>query len=123
MFSKVEDLQGVLQVLINLHDRGLVAAAVTVIGSREYRDDISVLTPVVTFHDQLMGSGNQSKAIVMVESLADVLAEGVTSTSGTDSPTASVIGITPKQIAHGSLVGHLLDSVERTDVVQRVDAR
>lgn len=108
---------------VNLHDRGLVAAAVTVIGSREYRDDISVLTPVVALHDQLMGSGDQRQTVVVVESLADVLAESVTSTSGTDSPTASVIGITPKQIAHGSLVGHLLDSVERTDVVQRVDAR
>lgn len=116
-------LQGVLQMLVNFHDCGLVAAAVTVIGSREYCDDISVLAPVVSLHDQLMGSGDQCQTVVVVESLTDVLAESVTSTSGTDSPTASVVGITPKQIAHGSFVGYLLDSVERTDVVQCVDAR
>ena len=109
--------------LVNLHDCGLVAAAVAVIRCGEYRNNVSVLTPVVAFHDQLMGSGNQSKAIVMIESLADVLAEGVAGTSGTYSPTASVVGVTPQQIAHGTLVGHLLDSVERTNVIQCVDAR
>lgn len=116
-------LQSVFQMLVNFHDCGLVAATVTVIGSREYCDDISVLTPVVALHNQLMGSGDQCQTVVVVESLTDVLAESVTSTSGTDSPTASVIRITPKQIAHGSLMGYLLDSVERADVVQCVDAR
>jgi hypothetical protein len=115
--------QGVFQMFVNLHDCGLIAAAVTVIGSREYRDDVSVLTPVVTFHDQLMGASDQRQTVVVVEGLADVLTESVASTSGAYSPTTSVVGITPEQIAHGTLVGHLLDSVERTDVVERVDAR
>lgn len=108
---------------VNLHDCGLVSAAVTVIGSREYRDDVSVLTPVVTFHDQLMGTSDQRQTVVVVKSLADVLAESVASTSGAYSPTASVIGITPKQIAHGTLMGYLLDSVECANVVECVDAR
>lgn len=109
--------------LINLHDCGLVAATVTVIRCGKYRDNVSVLAPVVALHDQLMGSGDQGQAVVVVESLADVLSEGVASTSGAYSPTASVVGVTPEQIAHGALVGHFLDSVESADVVEGIDAR
>lgn len=34
-----------------------------------------------------------------------------------------VVGITPQQIAHGSLMRHLLQAVQRADVVERVDRR
>ncbi len=58
----------------------------------------------------------------MIEGFRDVLAERVTRTTRRDTPTAAIIRIRPEQIAHGSFVGHLLDSVEGADVVERVDA-
>ena len=58
----------------------------------------------------------------MVEGLGDVLAEGVSCASGRDAPAPAVVGVGPEQVAHGALVGHLLKAVQRTDVVQGVDA-
>lgn len=51
------------------------------------------------------------------------MSEGVTRTSGRNSPTATIIRITPKQIAHGPLVGHFLNTVKGSDVVESVDRR
>ena len=52
---------------INLHDGSLVAAAVTVVGGTEYGDDVPILTPIVALHDQLMRSGDQCQAVIVVE--------------------------------------------------------
>ena len=48
--------QCILQMLINLHNRCLVTASVTVIWSTEYCDNVPILTPVVALHDELMSS-------------------------------------------------------------------
>lgn len=116
------NLQGVLQMLINLHNRSLVTTSITVIGSAENRHHISILAPVVSFHDQLVCSGYQCKTIVMIECFRDVLTEGVPGTSWTDTPSTSVVRITPEEITHRTLVGNFLDSVKRSDVVECVDA-
>ena len=48
--------QSILQMLINLHNRCLVTASVTVIRSTEYCDNVPILTPVVALHDELVSS-------------------------------------------------------------------
>ena len=58
----------------------------------------------------------------MVESLRDILPKGVTSTTRRYSPTASVIGVRPEQIAHGALMGHFLYPIKGSDVIERVNA-
>ena len=50
------------------------------------------------------------------------LTEGVSRPPGRYSPPAPIIRVGPEQIAHGSLVGNLLETVQGSDVVQRVDA-
>ena len=70
-----------------------------------------------------MGTSNKRETIVMVERLADVLAECVSSSSGAYSPSATVVGVRPQQVAHGTLMGHLLYPVQCTDVIKRVNAR
>lgn len=69
-----------------------------------------------------MSSCHKGKTIVVVECLRDILPESVSSTTGRDSPTAPVVGVRPEQVAHGSLVRHLLYPIERSDVIQRIDA-
>lgn len=120
--SDCSNLQGVFQMLINLHDRSLVTTSVAVIWSAEDGHHISVLAPIVSLHDQLMCSGHQCETVVMIECFRDILTKGVTCTSWTDTPSASVIRITPEEIAHGSFMGNLLDSVKGSDVVKCVDA-
>mgnify|MGYP001635523497 CR=1 FL=1 len=68
-----------------------------------------------------MGTCHKSQAIVVVECLGNVLSECVSSTTGRDSPSASVIRITPEQITHGTLVGNFLDAIKRPDVVESVN--
>ncbi len=57
----------------------------------------------------------------MVELLRNILAERVASTSGRNAPAAAVIGIGPEQIADGTFVGNLLNTVELADLVEGVD--
>ena len=42
------DLQGILQGIIQFHDRCLIATTVTVVGGAEYCHNIAIMTPVVT---------------------------------------------------------------------------
>ena len=53
-------LQIVFDVFIYFHDGGLITTSVTIVRGREYRDDMSFVGPIVTSHDQLMGSGDSS---------------------------------------------------------------
>ena len=48
-----------------------------------------------TLHHQLVGARDECKAIVVVESLADVLAERVASAAWRDTPAAAIVGIRP----------------------------
>ena len=57
----------------------------------------------------------------MVELLRNILAKRVPGTSGRDAPAAAVIGVRPQEIANGSLMRHLLDSVKLSDLVKSVD--
>jgi hypothetical protein len=49
------------------------------------------------------------------------LTETVASTSRRNTPAASVIGVRPEQIAHGTLLGHLLNSIKLSNLVESVD--
>lgn len=59
----------------------------------------------------------------MIECFRNILSKRVAGSSGRYSPTAAIIWVGPKQVAHGSFVGHLLDTVQRADVVEGVDTR
>lgn len=109
--------------LVNLHDRSLVATSVAVVRRTENGHYVAILTPIVSLHHQLMRSGNQSQAIVVIESLRDVLAERISCSSRTDTPSTPIIRIAPQQVAHRALVRDFLNAVEAADVVQCVDAR
>ncbi len=54
------------------------------------------MSPIVTIHNELMGSGDARQVIGVVELLGDVLSEAVTRTSGGDTPTTTIIGIRPQ---------------------------
>jgi len=139
------NLQRVFEMLVDLHDRSLVTAAIAVVRcyinvstmtlslvevlyhgeqlTREDSNDIPILRPVISLHDKLMSSRNQRQAVVVVERLRYILPERVPGAARGDTPAASVIRVRPQQVTHGSLVRHFLDPVEGPDIVQRVDRR
>ena len=57
----------------------------------------------------------------MVESLADILAECVSSSSWTDTPSTPVVWVTPQQVTHRAFVWHFLNAVEGSNVVKGVN--
>ena len=61
--SWVELEESVFHELVNLHDGGLVSTAVAVVGCREDRDDVAVVRPVVSIHDQLMRTRDQLQVV------------------------------------------------------------
>lgn len=92
--------QSVLQVLIQLHNRRLVPATVAIIRRRENGNDVPIVRPIVTLHDQLMCSCDQLQSVVVVECFGDVLAERVTGTTRRNSPASSFVRVRPKKVAH-----------------------
>jgi len=97
------NLQGIFEILINLHNSSLITTSVTVIRSREDSNDVSIMRPVAreshehdvqrevrvsdtrgregnsqSFHNQLMRTSNQGQSVVVVESFTDILTESVT---------------------------------------------
>lgn len=70
-----------------------------------------------------MRACNQSQAVVVVERLRNVLSECVSCTTRRDAPAAAVVWITPQKITHGPLVRDFLNTVQGSDVVERVDGR
>jgi len=65
----VELQESILQMLVNLHDGCLVTTSVAVVGGTEDGHHVPILAPVVALHDQLMCSGHQRQAIVVIECL------------------------------------------------------
>ena len=57
----------------------------------------------------------------MVELFRYVLAKRKASSAGADAPAGPIVRVGPKQVAHGPLVGYLLDSIELPHVIKGVD--
>ena len=95
----MSNLQITFHEFVNLHDSSFITASVAIIWGGKDSDYIALVCPVVSVHDQLMGSCNPCEVVWVVELLWNVLAERVTSTSRTDTPTTSVIRIGPEKIA------------------------
>ena len=50
-----------------------------------------------------MGTSDECQTVGVIESLRDILSKSVTGTTGGDSPTATIVGVTPKKITHWAL--------------------
>ena len=122
MAKAESDLQGILQMLIDLHYRSLITASVAIVWSGEDGHHVPILAPIVSLHDKLMCARHQCEAIVVVECLGDILTESISCATRADAPSAAIVGVRPQQIAHGTFVGYFLYSVEAADVVEGVDA-
>jgi len=120
--SRVELEEIIFHELVDLHDGGLVTATVAVVGRRENCDNITLVRPVVSVHDKLMGASDPGQVIGVVELLGDVLTEAVASATRRNTPTAPLIGIRPEQVADGTLVRRLLHAIELANLVEGVDA-
>ena len=65
--------------VVDFHNGGLIAAAITIIGCRKDRDDRPVVLPLVSFHDELVRPRNKVQAVNVRKLLRNVLPKRVTS--------------------------------------------
>jgi len=52
--GRIKLKEGVFQLVVQFHNPRLVSASVTIIGGRENGHHVSVVAPVVSFHDELV---------------------------------------------------------------------
>ena len=63
----VELQEGVLEVIVDLHDRRLVTTPVAVIRCGKNRDDVAIMCPIVALHDELVRTGQKLQTVDVVE--------------------------------------------------------
>lgn len=51
---RVELQESILEVFVDLHNGRLIRTSVAIVGSTEDRDDILLMTPIVSLHYELM---------------------------------------------------------------------
>ena len=73
-----------------LHDRSLVTATITVVGSWEQRQHTVGMLPLKALHDKLMSAHDKLQVVVVVECLCDVLPKRVSRATWRDSPPVSI---------------------------------
>jgi len=86
-------LGGLRNGVIDFHNGRLIATTITIVGSREHRNDAAVVLPLVAFHDELMGAGDKVKAVEMGELHGNVFAKSVAGTTGRNAPSGTVARI------------------------------
>lgn len=79
-------------IIVNLHYGSLVTTPVAIVWRRENGDYRSVVLPLITLHDKLMGPGNEVKIVDVGELFGDVLTERVSSASRRNPPTTPALG-------------------------------
>lgn len=66
---RVELLEQVLHVLIDLKDRSLVSAPVTIVWCTKDGHYIPIVAPAVALHHKLVGTGDEGEVVAVVEGL------------------------------------------------------
>lgn len=69
-----------------------------------------------------MSSRDRLKVILLYKLIRNVLAKSVASTARADAPPSTVVGVRPKQVTHGPLVGNLDHAIDTLDLVECVQA-
>lgn len=79
--------------------------------------------PLVSLHDQLMRPANHINIIRRIELRHHVTAKQESSAARRHPPADRILRIAPQQIAHRSVVRHLLFPIDRPDLVQILNRR
>lgn len=64
---RVELKERIFHMLIHFHNRRLVSTSIAVIGSTENSHHVFIMRPIISFHHQLMRSGDKCKAIIVIK--------------------------------------------------------
>jgi hypothetical protein len=120
--SRIKLQEWAIHELIYFHYCCFISTSIAIIWSREYCDDILLVTPIVSIHYKLMCSAHKTQAICLIELLANVLSKGISRTSWRNAPTHAIIRVRPKKITDGAFMWNFLHSIELFNLIESVDA-
>eukprot|EP00754_Rhynchopus_humris_P030098 Rhum_TRINITY_DN15258_c13_g1::Rhum_TRINITY_DN15258_c13_g1_i1::g.148201::m.148201 len=123
LWRRLKDLVVPLQMLVQFEDGCNVATPVAVVGGGPHGHKGVVEHRLVSLHHQLVRPCNQLNLVRRVELLHHVASEEVTCSTRRQTPSVDVLRVGPQQVAHRTVVRHLLLAVEGADLVQCVDGR
>lgn len=113
----VEDGEVFVERLVELENGGHVAASVAVVGRRPDGEHGLGEMPLVALHDELMRAAYEIDAVRVVELRDHVGAEQVAGAARAHAPADDLLRVGPEQVAHGTLVRHLLFAIDRPDLI------
>lgn len=70
-----------------------------------------------------MSTSNKFQAVDMIELGRNLVAKEPTSTTGRNSPSIDILGITPDQVTEGTLMRNFLSAGDNTDLIDGTDLR
>ena len=107
--------------LIQLKYGGHIATPVAVIGRRPHGQHGLIKMPLVALHDELMRAAYEVDAVCLIEMSNHIAAEQVAGAPWTHTPANDFLRVRPEQIAHGTLMWHLLLPVYCSYLIQGGD--
>jgi hypothetical protein len=119
LWCRVENLEGPFEVFVEFQYGGDVTAAVAVIGGAPYGNQGIMEHAAVSFHDELVGAGDETEVVAFVKDGDNVTAKKVAGTARRQSPSLEFFRVTPHEIAHGSIVRDFLFPINDPNLIQR----
>ena len=80
-----------INLIIYLHNCGLVATSITIVWCREHSYYCSVVLPLIPLHNQLMRPGNEVQVVDVGKLLGDVLTKSVARSAGGNTPLGDIL--------------------------------
>lgn len=119
IFSRPEDFELPVEILVELEDGGDVSTPITVVRSGPNSDEAFIREHiVVSLHDKLVRSADELEVVHVVELTRDFLSEKPPCAPRADRPrTTFRVGVAPHQVAEAALMRHLLDPIDEPDLV------
>jgi hypothetical protein len=109
---------------VHLQKRSQIPATVTIVWGRPYCRDIFVLEQfLVTLLHQLVGPGNETQPVVVVELVDHFRSEQPAHAPVVLRPPLDVLRVRPHQISKGPFSRYLLKPVYLPDLIKSVDIR
>lgn len=120
--SRIKNLETLPQILIQFQNTRHIPASITVIGCRPHRHQSIVKHTSMSLHDELVRSSNEIQVVPLIEHGHNISSKQIPRSPRRQTPSVDLFRIRPHEIAHGSIVRHLLLPINDAYLIQRINA-
>ena len=118
------ELQNILsQRVIYFKYSRFVPTTIAVIRGGKYGDELFIMVPGEPIHHQLVCSYDKAESVDIVKLVGDILSECVPCTSRRNTPSFTVLWVTPHEVANRAFVWDFLYACQCSNMVEIIDRR